>query len=119
MNNIKRIGQQRAFLNEPYETSLTSHVGYSIVLRTWTPDLKEEGLYDGYEIKFSISDCSRNIHLDFDISTKEEMRNSLFKLDTIIKTCQAMKEDIKVARKEVLKGQKRAKELKENNGIIN
>ena len=32
------------------------------------------------------------------------MRNSLFKLDTIIETCMAMKEDLKIDRKEIRKG---------------
>jgi hypothetical protein len=39
------------------------------------------------------------------------MRNSLHKLDTIIEACQKFKEDLKTARKELLVGQKRAKEL--------
>ena len=100
----KRIGQKRAFLNEPYLTSLTSCISYKIELTAYNKDVIKADLYDHTSIDFAISDCSRNIHLDFDISTKEHMRNSLFKLDTIIKTCMAMKEDLKIARKEIKKG---------------
>ena len=100
----KRIGQNRAFLNEPYMTSLSSCISYTIVARSHNKAIIKEGLYDYAGIKFSMSDCSRNIYLDFDISTKEDMRNSLFKLDTIIETCMAMKEDLKIARKEIRKG---------------
>ena len=100
----KRIGQNRAFLNEPYMTSLSSCISYTIVARSHNEAIIKEGLYDQTSIDFAISDCSRNIYLDFDISTKEDMRNSLFKLDTIIETCMAMKEDLKIARKEIKKG---------------
>ena len=100
----KRIGQKRAFLNEPYLTSLTSCISYKIELTAYNKDIIEADLYDQTSINFAISDCSRNIYLDFDISTKEDMRNSLFKLDTIIETCMAMKEDLKIARKEIRKG---------------
>ena len=100
----KRIGQKRAFLNEPYLTSLTSCISYKIELTAYNKDIIEADLYDQTSIDFAISDCSRNIYLDFDISTEEHMRNSLFKLDTIIKTCMSMKEDLKIARKEIRKG---------------
>ena len=100
----KKIGQKRAFLNKPYLTSLTSCISYKIELTAYNKDIIKADLYDQTSIDFAISDCSRNIHLDFDISTKEHMRNSLFKLDTIIETCMAMKEDLKIARKEIRKG---------------
>ena len=100
----KRIGQNRAFLNEPYMTSLSSCISYKIVARSYNKAIIKEGLYDNANIEFSMSDCSRNIYLDFNISTKEDMRNSLFKLDTIIETCISMKEDLKIARKEIRKG---------------
>ena len=100
----KRIGQNRAFLNEPYMTSLSSCISYTIVARSHNEAIIKEGLYDYANIGFSMSDCNKNIYLDFDISTKENMRNSLFKLDTIIETCMAMKEDLKIARKEIRKG---------------
>lgn len=100
----KRIGQKRAFLNEPYLTSLTSCISYKIELNSYNTDIISADLYDNSVIDFAIADCSRVISLDFDISTKEEMRNSLFKLDTIINVCTAMKEDLKIARKEIKKG---------------
>lgn len=109
----KRIGQNRAFLNKPYMTSLSSCISYKITARSHNEAIKKEGLYDYASIEFSISDCSRNISLDFDISNKEEMRNSLFKLDTIINNCMAMKEHLKEARIEVRKGIKLREELKE------
>ena len=100
----KRIGQNRAFLNEPYMTSLSSCISYTIIARSHNEAIRKEGLYDYASIEFSISDCSRNIYLDFNIDNEEEMKNSLFKLDTIIETCMAMKEDLKIARKEIRKG---------------
>ena len=103
----KKIGYRRSFLNEPYMTSTSSCISYNIKVSSWHKKLIEENLYNSARIEFSMSDCSRNIHLDFDIQSKEDMRNSLFKLDTIINTCQAMKEDLKIARKEVLKGKRR------------
>ena len=109
----KRIGQNRAFLNEPYMTSLSSCISYTIVARSHNEAVIKEGLYDYTNIEFSISDCSRNIYLDFNIDNEEEMKNSLFKLDTIIETCITMKKDLKIARKEVLKGIKLREKLKE------
>ena len=100
----KRIGQKRAFLNEPYLTSLTSCISYKIELTAYNKDIIEADLYDQTSIDFAISDCSRNIYLDFNIDNEEEMKNSLFKLDTIIETCMAMKKDLKIARKEIRKG---------------
>ena len=107
----RRIGYGREFLNEPYMTSTSSCISYNIKVRSWYKKLQEEGLFDSAAIEFSISDCGKNIHLDFEIHDKENMRNSLFKLDTIINTCQAMKEDLKKARLEVLKGKKRVETL--------
>ena len=92
-------------------TSTSSCISYNITVSTHYNKLLEESLYDAASIEFSMSDCSKNIHLDFLINSKESMRNSLYKLDTIINTCQTMKEDIKKARLEVLKGQKRLKTL--------
>lgn len=107
----KRIGQHRSFLNLPYKVSLTSCISYKIVLGTYNLELTKENLFDNVSIDFAISDCSRNINLEFLIDSKEDMKNSLHKLDVIIEACTKMKEDIKIARKELLLGQKRAKEL--------
>lgn len=41
------------------------------------------------------------------------MRNSLYKIDTIIEILQSFKEHLKIARKEIVIGQKRKKELDE------
>lgn len=108
-----RVGQRRGFLNEEYLTSLTSNIGYQVSITSYNEVIREEGLSDRAEISFSISDCSRNIFLDFDIDTEEGMRNSLFKLRTIISHCESMVEDLKKARLEILKGQKRLKEIKD------
>lgn len=109
----KRIGEARAFLNEPYMTSLTSCISYKIKLSSHTEEVIKADLYDYASIDFAISDCNKNIYLEFYIHTKEHMRNSLFKLDTIINTCMAMKEDLKTARKEIRKGIEFGKTLKE------
>lgn len=109
--NDLRIGANRTFLNEPFMTSLTSNISYIVKVSTWKKELQDEGLYSYAKIDFAMSDCSRTIHLDFDIQDKDDMRNSLFKLDAIINTCQAMKEDLKKARKVILVGQARLKEI--------
>ena len=59
-----------------------------------------------------MSDCSKVIRLDFNLDTKQNMRNSLHKLDTIIEVCAKMKEDLKLARKEVIIGQKELEKIK-------
>ena len=111
--HIKRIGAIRAFLNKPFEVSMTSCISYKVEVNSWKEELRKEDLYNQDEISFSMADCSRVISLEFDISDKEGMVNSLFKLDTIINTCQAMKEDLKTARKLIIVGQKRYEEIEE------
>lgn len=107
----KRIGHERSFLNLEGEVSLTSCVSYKISVKTWNEELSKLKLYEYAEIDFAISDCSRVIRLDFDIDSKQGMRNSLHKLDTIIDICNKMKEDLKVARKEVIIGQKELEKI--------
>ena len=116
--NDLRIGANRTFLNEPFMTSLTSNVSYTVKVSTWKKELQDEGLYSYAKIDFAMSDCDRTIHLDFDIQDKDDMRNSLFKLDAIINTCQAMKEDLKKARKVILVGQARLKEIEAENNKL-
>ena len=106
-----KIGAGRTFLNEPFMTSLTSNISYTIKVDSWNKKLQDEGLYNYAKIDFAMSNCDRTIHLDFDIQDKDDMRNSLFKLDAIINTCQAMKEDLEKARKVILVGQARLKEI--------
>lgn len=107
-----RVGQGRDFLNLDYMTSLSSNIGYEVVTSTYNDTLKEEGLVDRANIRFNISDCNKQIHLDLDVNTKEEMRNSLHKLRVIINHCEELMEALKVARKHVLVGKKRLEELK-------
>ena len=109
--NELKIGAGRTFLNEPFMTSLTSSISYTIKVDSWNKKLQDEGLYNYAKIDFAMSNCDRTIHLDFDIQDKDDMRNSLFKLDAIINTCQAMKEDLEKARKVILVGQARLKEI--------
>ena len=104
MEKTLSIGAKREFLNEDYLVSVNSMIGYSIKLSAWTPELVEKGLYENAIINFSLSSCNKIIDLDFDIDTKEEMRNSLHKLDTIITVCQAMKEDLKKGREILREG---------------
>lgn len=112
MYKKKRIGESRAFLNLPYETSLTSCVSYTITVSSYIEDLIKEEKFEECNISFAMADCHKSIYLDFRINTKEEMRNSLFKLDTIIENCEKMKKDLKEARLIILEGVKRAEELK-------
>lgn len=109
--NIKRIGEHRSFLNEPYLTSLSSNISYRVVINAYDEKLINEGLFNNAHISFSMSDCNKNIYLEFNIEDKENMRNSLFKLNTIIDTCIKMKKDLKEARLLILEGKKRQKEL--------
>lgn len=111
MSNIKLIGQNRSFLNEDPEISLVSMLGYAVSVSSWNEELVKEGHYDNADIQFAMSDCSRSIHLDFSIGSKEAMRNSLYKLNTIIKVCESMKADLKEARLIVNAGNKRREEL--------
>ena len=110
----KNIGYSREFINMPFITSTAANISYNIVVRSYQEELVKEDLYDIAYINFSISNCSRTLDFDFGINSKEEMRNSLYKLDTIIKVCKKMKEDIKIARKEILKAKKRKKEIKQD-----
>ena len=105
------IGYAREFLNLPYQTSTNSNIAYKINVNSWKQELIDENLYDRTSIDFVMTDCSDLIRLDFPINTKDQMRNSLHKLDTIISTCQKMRVDLKTARLEILKGQKRMQEL--------
>ena len=109
----QNVGYSREFLNLPFITSTSANISYNIKIDSYHKELIEENLYDNARINFSISNCNRTLDFDFDIYSKIEMRNSLYKLDTIIKVCEKMKEDIKTARKEILKGTKRIKELEE------
>ena len=92
--------------------ALPSCVSYKISVKTWDEELSKLKLYNYSEIDFAKSDCSKVIRLDFSLDTKQNMRNSLHKLDTIIEVCAKMKEDLKLARKEVIKGQKKLEKIK-------
>lgn len=111
MESKLKIGFRREFLNEPFTTSTSSNISYYINCNSWNEKLKEEGLYDNATIKFSLSDCSKNIYLEFAVNSKDDMRNSLYKIDTIIDVLNNLKEDLRKARLEVRKGQSRLKEL--------
>ena len=111
MESKLKIGFRREFLNEPFTTSTSSNISYYINCNSWNEKLKEENLYDIADIKFSISDCNRNIYLDFAVNSKDDMRNSLHKINTVIDVLTNLKEDLKKARLEVRKGQLRLKEL--------
>lgn len=115
MEKTLPIGTKREFLNEDYLVSVNSMIGYSIKLLAWTPELIEKDLYEDASINFSITNCNRIMDLDFSIYTKEEMRNSLYKLDTIINVCQSMKEDLKKARIPLREGLLEKEKLKNKN----
>ena len=105
------IGYAREFLNLPYQTSTNSNIAYKISVNAWKEEIIKEKLYDHASVDFVITDCSDLIRLDFNVHTKEQMRNSLHKLDTIIATCQKMRLDLKTARLEILKAQKLKEKL--------
>lgn len=107
----KIIGSKREFLNLDPTISLRASIGYYIELVSYERPVPED-VFDNYSIEFLISDCSRTISLDFGIQSKEDMANSLHKLETIIQVCQEMQENLKIARKEYLTSKKRRDELK-------
>lgn len=111
MEKSLHVGTKREFLNEDPSVSLTAMVGYSVKVDTWNRELIKEGLFDNAEIEFSMTSCNKKLTLDFDISTKERMQNSLYKLDTIISVCKSMRKDLKEARLIVNQGVKRREEL--------
>lgn len=115
MEKTVNIGTKREFLNEPFSTSLTAMIGYSIKVYTWNEELVKEGLFDTTEIDFSLTSCNKKLDLDFEIDSKENMKNSLVKLNTIISVCEDMKKHLKEARLLVKKGIKRREELVELN----
>lgn len=105
------IGYAREFLNLPYQTSTNSNIAYTISVNSWKEEIVKEKLYDHASVDFVMTDCNALIRLDFNVHTKEQMRNSLHKLDTIIATCQKMRLDLKTARLEILKSQKLKEKL--------
>lgn len=111
METNKNIGTRREFLNEDFLTSLTAMIGYSVKVTSWNRELVKEGLFDNAEIEFSMTSCHKKLDLDFSIDSKEDMRNALYKLDTIISVCTSMKKDLKEARLIVNQGVKRREEL--------
>lgn len=112
MHKEKKIGQKRAFLNMPYKTSVVSIIGYQVEIdNCYNDQLGKEDLFTRANIEFKMSDCVRSIELDFNIDTKEDMANSLFKLNTIIDICESMKKDLKSARFLIVQGQKRQEEI--------
>lgn len=56
-----------------------------------------------------ISDCTRAIELDLDASTKEQLENSMYKLDTIIQMCEQAKKDIQTAHDKAVKQTEKGK----------
>lgn len=70
---------QKLFLNKDGFNSIAA-IGINITV----PDEKDI-YFEGGEIL--ISDCNRQISLDLDFSSKEEIDNSLFKLHRIINIC--------------------------------
>src|SRR5690349_436457 len=101
MESKLKIGFRREFLNEPFTTSTSSNISYYINCNSWNEKLKESNLCDNANIEFSISDCNKNIYLEFAVNSKDDMRNSLYKIDTIINVLSNLKEDLKKARLEV------------------
>lgn len=110
-NINKLVGEHRSFLNKPGLVSLTSCISYTVQLSSYNEDLIKENLCNNCNIDFAISDCRRNINLEFDVYKEETYENSLYKLDTIIKACQLMKKDLSKARKELVKGLKKEEEI--------
>ena len=109
----QEIGFKREFLNLPFNTSTISNIGYYVTVETWDPRLKEQNKFDRFDIEFYMSNCTKTISLDFYIENSDNVENSLYKLDTIIKTCESMKKDILKAYEIVKDGKEYLKTLSE------
>ena len=109
----KKIAYGRDFLNLPFHISTSSNIAYKVEVYSYNQELVKQGKYNDYNIEFSISDCTRKIELDFEIGTEDETRNSINKLDTIIKNCEQMKSAILTASKLVQEGEEYLKTLSE------
>lgn len=106
----KLIAHEREFLNQPFMTSVSSNICYRIILYS-EDKLKGEDKYCHANISFVINDCNKQINLEFQIDTKEQMANSLFKVRTIRSMCDKMEQHLKEARLLILEGQKKLREI--------
>lgn len=111
MSKKQVIGVRREFLNEDYNVSLSSMVGYSVVVSTWNSSLKEEELFDQADINFVMASCYKKLDLEFNVDSEEHLQNSLHKLQTIIDVCEAMKVDLNKAHAIVKIGIERIEEI--------
>ena len=108
-----KVACGRDFLNLPFHVSTSSNISYKVEVYTYNQELEKQEKYDNYDIGFSISDCNKKIELDFEVGTEDDLRNSLNKLDTIIKNCEEMKSAIITASKLVQEGREYLKTLSE------
>lgn len=64
---------------------------------------KDTDKYDTFGIVLTIKDCNNTVDFDFDIKTKEGMKNSLYKIDTMINTLSNFRQKLLEARKLIKK----------------
>jgi len=101
------IGLERNFLNLPDQISLTSLIAYKVGLRDYDykNDKEEEDpdKYSTFDITLVFKDCNDSVDFDFDIKTKEGMKNSLYKIDTMINTLSNFRQKLLEAKKLIKK----------------
>ena len=100
------IGLEKNFLNLPDQISLTSFIAYKVELRDYgyKNDKEEDSdKYSTFDITLEFKDCSNSVDFDFDIKTKEGMKNSLYKIDTMINTLSNFRQKLLEARKLIKK----------------
>lgn len=100
----KRLYYKREFLNRE------GHNGLAAILA----DVGDPGKQNYFDATLTISDCSRNISLEFWYDEEDgSVDNSLEKIDIIIKTLREFKSAYKKAAAKALRNQARNKKKKD------
>ncbi len=83
-------------------SKLLNHAGFfstaAIAVKVETTKMWSDKKKDRIEGEVTISDCSRVVTLDFNVDTKEELENALYKADTLAEffsTLHARLEEVK------------------------
>lgn len=106
---MKNLLDERRFLNKG------GHHSTAAICSVVNFD-EEDIFYSPIEVQFSISDCSRVITLSIDVSTVDELENSLFKLQQLIDVSESTKKCLEENRGIIENFEERKKLEKQKNG---